>query len=179
MRLTTMKRRLGAIAVAAATASAIGCGGSSSSDSRFLGTWKITQASADVSCDDGTSGTFTPTGNLEFAPGTSSAIVAISPAELDPASFCDFGFDVKGAVATIQANQTCVLQSFSVGTGAGEAVFSPTSWQFSITGPDAGEEMGTATITLPLLDSTGTQLLGTTLCQYTGHMATLKRVARN
>src|SRR5215471_8517385 len=136
MRRTSVQQGLGALVLAGASAVALGCGGSSSDADQFIGTWMITQASAKVMCDDGSGGMATPSGNVVFAPGATSAIVAVSPAELDPSSYCDFGFDVKGTTATIPASpaQTCTLRAFSAPPI--NASISPTTWQFALTGPN-------------------------------------------
>jgi hypothetical protein len=173
----TTRTGLGAIILAATSAAALGCGGSNDAD-KFIGTWKVTQASAQVSCSDGTSGTFTPTGNVEFAPGTTTALVAVSPSELDSISPCDFTFSVSGATATMTTGQTCNLIGFSAGTV--KSTFSPGNWQFSLTGANSAEEVGTAMMVLPGVDPTTGQLTGMAVtCMYTAHMATLARIAKD
>lgn len=176
MRRTSVKHSLGALVLAVTTAAALGCGGSSSDADQFIGTWMITQASAMVACNDGTGGLARPTGNVQFAPGATTAIVAISPAELDPSSYCDFAFDVKGTTATVHGVQSCTLRAFSAPPI--NASISPTTWTFALTGPNDAEETGSATLQLPAVDATGAPTGATTLCQYTNHMATLTRVAK-
>ena len=176
MTRTTLNTGLGAIILAATSAAAIGCGGSDDAG-QFVGTWKVTQATAMVSCADGSGGTFTPSGNVEFARGATTALTMISPSELDSVSLCDFTFSVKGTEATMTSMQTCNIVGFS--TNAVTATFSPGTWTFSLTGPNSAEEIGTATMVLPAVDSTGTPTGQPTNCTYTAHMATLTRVARN
>ena len=158
---------------------AAGCGGSDDAD-QFVGTWMITQASATIDCSATLSGStplaVTPAGNVELVHGATSALTAISPSELDGFSICDFKFDVKGPVATMQAGQSCVIQGFSAPPY--NAKLSPTTWTFSVTGANSAEEVGSGTFEVPTVDANNNPN-GTTICQYTGHMATLTRVAKN
>jgi hypothetical protein len=155
---------------ALASAAAAGCGGSDDAE-QFVGTWHIDQASAAIACPGSTPQTLTPSGNVEFARGTTTALVAVSGSELDPFSFCDFTFDVKGADATIHGAQDCDL------VGVNDAKFSPTSWTFTVTGANKAQETGAANVELPTTDP-NTGAATTVLCQYSGHMALLTKVAK-
>ena len=176
MTRTTFRTVIGAIILSVVAVA--GCGGSNDAD-QFVGTWKITQAMQSlVACADGTGGTFTPAGNVEFALGTTTALVAISPSELDNISPCDFTFGVMGTTAMMTAGQTCNLILFS--QAGVKATFSPSTWSFSLTGPNNAEETGTATMVLPAIDmTTGMPSGQPTNCTYTGHQVGLTRIAKD
>jgi hypothetical protein len=178
MAMTRTTFRIGLGAIILSVAAAVGCGGSNDA-TQFVGTWKITQAMQSlVACADGSGGTFTPAGNVEFALGTTTALVVISPSELDNISPCDFTFAVMGTTAMMTAGQTCNLIGFS--QSGVQATFSPSTWSFSLTGPNNAEETGTATMVLPAIDMTTGMLTGqSTNCTYTGHQVALTRVAKD
>ena len=178
MQPTRTMQGLSALVLTVLATAAVACGGSNDAD-KFIGTWMITQATATVDCSATTGSTpfmVTPSGNVEFAPGATTALAMISPAELDPATFCDFAFDVNGAVANIHGTQSCTLQSLS--SPPFNAKLTPATWTFSVTGANSAEETASGTLELPTVDANNTPN-GTTICQYTGHMATLTRVAKN
>jgi hypothetical protein len=184
-RATGIKRswaRLFLVAACAAQASAVaGCGdggtarnpltGGGTDVGAFLGTWHYDQASGAVTCAGGAPVDLPPSGNKQFATGTAADVVDVSLSPVDPTIFCDFGFDLDGDGfhAVMTANQVCTL------TGGDQ--LKPTTWRFTLLGPDKAEEVGGATININFTDpATGVPSVG--VCQYS-MMALLTRVAKD
>src|SRR4051794_27611855 len=98
----------GLLGLALATAGCGGDGGISSEITQFLGTWHYDNAVGSLTCgmdklDE------TPRGNKTFATGLGVDVVDVSESPIDPGTFCDFGFDAAGPVATAATKQSCAL----------------------------------------------------------------------
>jgi hypothetical protein len=157
-----------------ATALALAGCGDGNDLGQYLGTWRYdTVMTAALTC--GTSQTVVPAAPSEkvFRPGTSAALVDVAVSPFDYITRCDFAYDVSGTSATIQPSQSCAPLLDP------EATFAPTSWRFTLLGPDLAEETGGATLTSFVYQdpATGTFHIGD--CVYTLAVIKLTRVAAN
>src|SRR4051812_48896482 len=85
------------VLVGVAALALVGCGGSSNGElDQFLGTWVYELSSGSVTCTAGQAGTFDLNGvHKLLESGATSDLVDLSN--------CDYKYDVKGKVATLQA----------------------------------------------------------------------------
>jgi hypothetical protein len=149
------------------TAAAAGCGGSSEKFGEFAGTWQYDNATGVLTCTAAMQ-TFmvNPMVDKVFQPGVSNALIDVSPSPFDGFKTCNFQYDVSGKIATMRAGQTCTLVT-------GE-VLTPTTWRFTLTAANKGEEVGGAGLQALFMDTAGNPV--TVPCDYT-LMAMLTRVS--
>ena len=115
-----------------------GCGDDGDDLSLFVGTWQYTQSAGAFTCTGSTPTDFTFSGRKIWGAGVTSDLV-------DLTDNCNYKFDVKGKVATIQAMQSCTFSD-----GSAEI---PSSWRFSLLSPTTAEE-----VTATSLDGTSCSL---------------------
>jgi len=165
--MITIIRQLLMVGAAGAVAVAAGCGGSSEKFGDFAGTWQYDAAQGVLTCS-AASMTFNvpPVVDKVFQPAIDKGIVDVSASQFDGVKTCNFKYDVNGKVATMSAGQTCTLVT-------GE-VLTPTSWRFSLTAANKGEEVGGAGLNALFMDSAGNPVM--VPCDYT-LQATLTRIA--
>jgi hypothetical protein len=160
-----MLRSLGAASLVALALSAVGCGDSSPDDPalRFVGTWQYGQAQSAATCPGSEGLDTTPKGNEVLARGTMHDLADLTALSSNPKIFCDFGFDIKGPVASVAAGSACAL--------LGSDLLTVKSWTFSLTGPDQAEEVASADIAITIQGTT-------TICTY-DLQAQLTRVSKD
>jgi hypothetical protein len=136
------------VGLAGLAAATLGCGGSSDNLAEFVGTWKYGASAVTFACP-GQADSPISLGNLKaFHLGIKSDLVDLS-------SICDYRFDVKDKVASIQQGQSC---AFDDGNG-GTATESPTSWTFTLNSATTSEE--TLTTATTFIDGTICTISGT------------------
>jgi hypothetical protein len=142
---------VGALAIVLAAALA-GCGSSASGTPTvaspaddFVGTWLYGDVSSLVTCPNSTPLSQLPEPNKTFAHGATADLVDLSPSPLVQGSFCDFAFDVAGAVATARPMQTCALSPLDSLTIDQPAGMAP-AWTFTLNSPTTAEELITTTV---------------------------------
>ena len=137
---------------------AIGCGDDGNGLAEFEGTWKYIQSPAQFSCpgDPVQTGTF---GTMkDWRQGVKSPLVDFS-------TNCNYRFDVKGKVASIQKSQTCDFFDNN-GDPASEA---PNSWVFTLTSATTAEEKV----------ETVTTFIDGVSCVLTATMSTLEKISKD
>jgi hypothetical protein len=130
-----MQRLITLISSGALAALAAGCGDSGKFD-RYLGNWRYDQVQAPLNCGDAGSGDAAPLGNKVFADSLSHAIVEVSVTSVDGLTSCNFEYDVSGMNANMVPNQVCTLTQ--------GATLQPSTWRFTLLGPNQAEEVGSA-----------------------------------
>jgi hypothetical protein len=141
---------LAALAAGCGSSDGSGDGGGSSnsvtgSADDFAGTWLYTDVQSVLQCPGADPTNQLPQPNKTFARGVSAALVDLSPSPLLPGVFCDFGFDISGAVATAQPNQTCALTSLDYLTIDQAPMSGPPLWTFTLNSATTAEEILQAT----------------------------------
>jgi hypothetical protein len=153
-RSTVIRRFPAALAVALSTVATLvaGCGDSgvvaaAGPADDFVGTWlyDANNVQSVQQCTGGNATNAPPGPNKRFAHGVGAALVDLSESPILSGVFCDFDFDVNGAVATALPNQTCSLTSLdnlTIDQPMGQAP----SWTFTLNSATTAEELVNATI---------------------------------
>ena len=136
----------------------LGCGGDNAAGvADYLGTWTYTQQQATETCPGQSPISIDLGTTKDLREGVKSDLVDVS-------TICNYRFDIKDKIASIQSGQSC---SFNDGTG-GTAVETPSSWTFTLTSATTAAEKFTAVDTLS----------NSTACSFDG-IATLERLTKN
>jgi hypothetical protein len=110
----------------------------------FVGTWRYLDVQSVLQCAGADPTNQPPDPNKTFAHGIGAAVVDLSPSPLLQGVFCDYGFDVSGAVATAQPGQTCALTSLDSLT-IDEPQDQAPLWTFTLNSATTAEELATTT----------------------------------
>jgi len=134
------------LAVVAGMLGAAGCGDSSTDPGKsFLGTWHYDDGSGLTMCDDGNVNLL-PSGNKTFEPGLMGGVVDTSATPLDPATYCDFLFDVSSNTKlTAHTGQACTLRGGSTYTVTDDQVGGD-YYTFELNSATQAEELSIGTI---------------------------------
>ena len=156
LSLKTIKASLVLAVVALA-----GCGSSSSSTSKFVGTWQYSSGTFTLTFASQAPDTVPLTGTLILSKGVSSDLVY-------NASPCLFAFSVRGSDAQINPGASCVTTETDSNGNAFTLTLNPTIWTLSI-GSALMNENGSGTCS-------AVQNGATFPCSFT-QMATLTKIS--
>jgi hypothetical protein len=130
-----------------------GCGNDAAPSAEFIGVWKYDQSAAPASCTVAGAQSLNLLGaHKELRDGAISDLVEVG---------CDYRFDIRDKVATLQANQTCDL-----GGGDTETMVSST---LTLTSATTMEEVTMAT------DNLFSGGFGVCTLQITGHLVRISK----
>jgi len=151
-----------------------GCGSDGSPAEDFVGAWHYRDVKSTVQCLNADPLDQPPQPNKTFAHGATSPLVDLSPSPLglDASVVCNFAFDVGGSVATVEAAQTCAINSVDTLTIDNDDATSKPAWTFSLTSSTTAEEVvkGTIHITLPPASTGGMSTSQTCSWSLIGHL---------